>query len=214
MTEDTIAPSPVIIQTSSEVAPSTPPWFGEMTVIAQYLRHLGVLSAIEERVRFARRRFGHYDLIDFAVVLLGYAISGECTLETFYERLQPFAHAFMALFGRERLPHRSTLSRFLAVLDQGPVEALRTLFLEDLIARPLEKEAKAGGLWDRQGMHWLVFDVDGTRQAARQRALPCTPDLPPAQRRLDKVCAPGYTGRKRGETVRTRTTVLQSHTYQ
>ena len=42
-----------------------------------------------------------------------------------------------------------------------------------------------------EGTHWLVFDIDGTRQAARQRALPCTPDLPPAQRRLDKVCAPG-----------------------
>ncbi len=60
----------------------------------------------------------------------------------------------------------------------------------------------------------MVFDVDGTGQAARQRALPSTPDLPPAQRRLDEVCAPGYTGRKRGETVRTRTMVLQAHTHQ
>jgi hypothetical protein len=60
----------------------------------------------------------------------------------------------------------------------------------------------------------MVFDVDGTRQAARQRALPSTPDLPPARRRLDKVCAPGYLGRKQGETVRTRTTVLQAHTHQ
>ena len=31
---------------------------------------------------------------------------------------------------------------------------------------------------------------------------------------LDEVCAPGYTGRKRGETVRTLTTVLQAHTHQ
>jgi hypothetical protein len=204
----------VVIQTSSQSVPSTPSWFGEVTVIARYLGHLGVLSRIEERVRFARRRFGHYDLIDFAVVLIGYAISGECTLEAFYERLQPFAAPFMALFGRERLPHRSTLSRFLATLDQASVEALRTLFLEDLFARPLEKEEKTGGLWDRQGTYWLVFDVDGTRQAARQRALPSTPDLPPAHRRLDEVCAPGYLGRKRGETVRTRTTVLQAHTHQ
>src|SRR5439155_22046166 len=35
-----------------------------------------------------------------------------------------------------------------------------------------------------------------------------------ARRRLDTVCAPGYTGRKRGEVVRTRTTVLQMHTRQ
>jgi hypothetical protein len=38
-------------------------------------------------------------------------------------------------------------------------------------------------------------------------------DLPPAQRRLDEVCAAGYTGRKRGEIVRTRTVVSQAHTY-
>jgi hypothetical protein len=123
-------------------------------------------------VRFARRRFGHYDLVDFAVVLLGYAISGEQTLEAFYESLHPFAAPFMALFGRERLPHRLTLSRFLAALDQAPVEALRTLFLENLLARSLEKEEKTGGLWERQGNQWVIFDVDGTRQAARQRALP------------------------------------------
>ncbi|HEY6408144.1 MAG TPA: hypothetical protein VIY29_11820 [Ktedonobacteraceae bacterium] len=60
----------------------------------------------------------------------------------------------------------------------------------------------------------MVFDLDGTRAAARQRALPQTPDLPPAQRRLRPVCAPGYTGRKRGEVVRTRTTLLQAHTHQ
>lgn len=209
-----IAHSPVTIQTSSQSVPATPCWFGEVTVIAHFLKRQGVLSAIEEQVRFARRRFGYYDTIDFVAVLLGYAISSERTLETFYERVQPFATAFMTLFGRECLPHRSTLSRFLAALDQAPIEALRTLFLQDVLARPLEKEEQPGGLWDRKGAHYLVFDVDGTRQAARQRALPATPDLPAAQRRLDEVCAAGYLGRKRGEVVRTRTTLLQTHTHQ
>ncbi len=211
---NSIANSPISIQTSSQSLPSTPCWFGEVSVIAHYLKRQDLLLAIEEQVRFARRRFGHYELIDFVAVLLGYAISGEHSLETFYERVQPFATPFMALFGRERLPHRSTLSRFLAALDQAPVEALRRLFVKDLLARPLVKEEQPPGLWDRQGAHYLVFDVDGTRQAARQRALPKTADLPPAHRRLDEVCAPGYTGRKRGETVRTRTTVLQAHTHQ
>ena len=31
---------------------------------------------------------------------------------------------------------------------------------------------------------------------------------------LDEVCAPGYTGRQRGQVVRTRTTVSQAHSYQ
>src|SRR3989454_1002719 len=208
-----IADTAVVIQSSEQSVPSTPSWFGEGTLIAHYLKRLGVLSAIEERVRFARRRLGHYDLIDFVAVLLGYAISGEPTLKTFYERLLPFATPFMALFERDRLPARSTLSRFLAALDQASVEALRAVFLQDALARPGPVEG-VGGLWDRQGQRWMVFDLDGTRQAARQRALPQGPELPPPQRRLQLVCAPGYTGRKRGEVVRTRTTLLQAHTHQ
>ncbi len=120
----------------------------------------------------------------------------------------------MALFGRDRLPARATLSRFLAALDQSAVESLRTLFLKDGLSRPLGKEEHSGGLFDRQGNHYLVFDVDGTREAARQRALPKTADRPAPQRRLRPLCAPGYTGRKRGEVVRSRTTVLQAHTHQ
>jgi hypothetical protein len=56
-----IADFPVTIQTSPQLVPSTPSWFGEVTLIAHYLRRIGVLSAIEGRVRFARRRFGHYE---------------------------------------------------------------------------------------------------------------------------------------------------------
>jgi len=119
-----IAYSAVTIQTSSESAPSLPCWFGEVIVIAHVLKRHSVLSSIEERVRFARRRFGRYEVIDFLAVLFGYAISGERTLEGFYERLQPWESAFMALFGRDRKPSRATLSRFLAALDQFKREHL------------------------------------------------------------------------------------------
>jgi hypothetical protein len=67
---------------------------------------------------------------------------------------------------------------------------------------------------DRAGNTWVVFDLDGTREAARQRALPQTEELPPAVRRLDDVCAPGYRGRKRGQVVRTRTVISQAHSFQ
>ncbi len=188
---------------------------GEIALMAHYLGSQGILEQITQQVRFARPRFGHYDSIDFVAVLMGYALSGEATLEAYYARLLPFAHPFMALFGRDRLPHRSTLSRFLASIDPPTVEALRALFQQDLLARPLtQQEGYPGGLWDRCGERWQVFDVDGTRQAARQRALPHTADLPAASRRLEKVCAPGYLGRHRGEAVRTRTTILQIHTHQ
>ena len=185
---------------------------GEVAAFAQVLTSTGTLQAIQEHVRFARARFGHYDLIDFVAALIGYILSGEPTLLAFYERLTPWASSFMALFGRDRLPHRSTLSRFLADLDQSPVEALRTLFQKDLLAR--KAFASPGGVFDRMEQRWIVVDVDGTRQAARQRALPQTEALPDPHRRFDQVCAPGYTGRKRGEVVRTRTVILQAHTHQ
>ena len=71
--------------------------------------------------------------------------------------------------GRERdqLPARSTLSRFLAALTSEPVQALRTLFLDDLLSRPLAYAKQTGGLVDRAGHEWVVFDSDGTREAAR-----------------------------------------------
>jgi hypothetical protein len=177
---NSITNSTVIIQTSSHSVPSTPSWFGEVVLIIEHLRKQGVLTKLSERVRFRRRRFGQYEVIDFLAVLFGYAISGERTLEAFYQRLQPFAVPFMALFERERLPARSTLSRFLMALTQAPVESLRSLFLDDLESRPLSKEGQTGGLLDREGTTRIVFDIDGTREAARQRSLPQTEELPPA----------------------------------
>ncbi len=173
--------SHVEIQTSPQSVPSTPSWLGEVAVMAHYLIHLGLLEKIVQEVRFSRKRFGTYETIDFICVLIGYTLSGEATLKEFYERLTPFASQFMVLFGRSELPSRAALSRYLKALDQSPVEALRTLFQKDLVARPLTEAGKStGGLWDRCGEQWLVFDVDGTRQTARQRALPSTPDFPPA----------------------------------
>src|SRR6266704_6377550 len=173
----------VKVQIDPSSVPTTPSWLGQVAIVAHVLTQFGMLDAIQQRVQFARARFGHYDTIDFLIILIGYAVSGERTLEAFYERLRPFASAFMALFGRDRLPARSTLSRFLAALTEAPVEALRALFLDDLLARPLTHDKQTGGLVDRKSHTWVVFDIDGTREAARQRALPKTEDLPEPFRR-------------------------------
>jgi hypothetical protein len=124
-----IADGSVMIQTTSASVPCPPPWWGELVLFAQYLRHQGILARLTQGIHFARRRFGHYEVIDFLAVLFGYAISNERTLEAFYQALLPFAVPFMALFGRYWLPSRSALSRFLAALSWAAVEALRTLFL-------------------------------------------------------------------------------------
>ena len=102
--------SPVIVQITPTSMPSHPSWLGEVAAFAQVLAHLGLLKTIQEQVRFARARFGSYDTIDFVVVLIGYALSGERTLKAFYERLAPFADSFMALgcrVMRSRIVRRS-----------------------------------------------------------------------------------------------------------
>jgi len=207
-------PNPCIeIQTTPEDRPSVPAWFAEVVIVARHLANNGLLDLFAHQVRLIRGRFGSYEPIDFLALLTGYAVSGERTLADFFERLAPFETAFMALFERRNLPHRSSQSRFLADVDRPCLEAFRTLFEQHSFVEGWTNDS-IGGIWDRQGCCYIVFDVDATRQAARQRALPSDPTLPPPQRRLDAVCAPGYTGRKRGEVVRTRTVALQMHTRQ
>ena len=75
-----IADGSVRIQTSAEAQPATPSWLGEVALVASHLQKQGILTKICERVRFARRRFGRYDVIDFLAVLFGYAITYEVLL--------------------------------------------------------------------------------------------------------------------------------------
>jgi hypothetical protein len=189
-----IVDSSIQIHTTASLAPCPPPWFGEVVLMITHLKRQGVLIKLCEQVRFARRRFGRYELIDFLAVQIALRHQWRAhRWREFYERLQPVAVPFMALFERDRLPARSTLSRFLAALTEEPVEALHTLFLDDLLTRPLTPDKQTGGLVDRKGDAWIVFDIDGTREAASPRALPQGESLPPAFHRLDEVCAPGYT---------------------
>jgi hypothetical protein len=208
-----IPDSCIEVHTSPLDRPSVPAWFAEVVILARHLTSKGLLEAFAQQVRLIRGRFGSYEPIDFLALLIGYAISGERTLSDFFERLIPFGSAFMALFGRTSLPHRSSLSRFLADVDRPCLQAFRTLFEQSSFAEGWTTDS-IGGIWDRQGQRYIVFDVDATRQAARQRALPSDPTLPSPRRRLDAVCAPGDIGRKRGEVVRTRTVTLQMHTRQ
>jgi len=106
------------VQTSADDRPSVPPWFAEVVLVVHHLVTKGILDAFAHQIRLRRGRFGTYEPIDFLALLVGYALSGERTLADFFERVIPFETAFMALFGRRCLPHRATLSRFLADVDR------------------------------------------------------------------------------------------------
>lgn len=208
---NSITDSSVVIQTSSSSVPSTPSWFGEVVIIAQSLRRTGMLAKISERVRFTRRRFGRYEVIDFVAVQIALRRKRRTHARSLLRELASFCDC---LHGALRT--RSLASPFdaLALFDRSDQRASRSptrpVSLTDLLGRQPDCEQQLCGLTDRAGNQWKVFDIDGTRQAARQRAFPQTPELPVPQRRLADLCAPGYTGRKRGEIVRTRTTVWAS----
>jgi hypothetical protein len=51
----------------------------------------------------------------------------------------------------------------MCLLEETPVEALRTLFLDNLLSRSLTPDKQTGGLVDRTGRNWMVFDIDGTQ---------------------------------------------------
>ncbi len=70
----------VTIRASPEPVPAVSPWFGEVAIGARHLTRLGILTTISNQVRFVRKRFGTFEIIDFVAVLMGYALSGEPTL--------------------------------------------------------------------------------------------------------------------------------------
>jgi Transposase DDE domain len=200
------------IETSRQNTQRIPSWFGEVVLWSKYWLDSALVGYLEEEVRVVRGRMGQYEVMDFVLVLISYAVSGERTIADFYRSLAPVKEALMNQWGRNRCPSASSLSRFLACIQPEAVEALRNLFESDLHRNSLR--VKQGiGLFDRVADHSVVFDIDGTVCAARQRSIASDEQNdPPAQRRSDRACAPGYKGRKRGEVIRNRTTVSQAQT--
>src|SRR5260370_10141608 len=86
---NSITDSVVTIQTSSQSLPSTPCWLGEVVLLIHHLRKQGVLSAIAQQVHFARRRFGHYEVIDFVAAALGSSTRGEPPPRALYRQHTP-----------------------------------------------------------------------------------------------------------------------------
>src|SRR5437868_15101435 len=96
--------SNVRFQVDPASVPSIPSSMEEVAAVAHILTQTGIISALEEHVQFARARFRTYDKIDFVIVLLRYALSGEPTIMDFYDCLKALTHLFFALFKSHLLP--------------------------------------------------------------------------------------------------------------
>jgi len=144
--------------------PRVPEWLGEAILLGQYWLESGLVGYLEEEVRVVRGRMGRYEVVDFVLLLLSYAVSGEQTLREFYKGLAPVKEVLMGVWGRLQCPSASNLSRFLAAVDKEAVGRLRELFEADL-GRNGVGVIQGIGIFDRVKEHYLVFDVDGTVSA-------------------------------------------------
>jgi hypothetical protein len=117
------------LSTSSVSEPTAPPWLTQAIVLMQAWWSGWLLLPLVEHVRLARGRAGKFEVVDFVLVLLAYASSEARTLKAFYQQARPTAQVLMGAWGRNGMPSRSALSRFLKDVTPTAVEALRDFFL-------------------------------------------------------------------------------------
>lgn len=201
----------VELHATSKPDPAPPDWLPQATLVAHWFVATGFLPRLRTALRLVRGRAGDFIGLDFAFALLLYAISAAPSLKAFYSAASSVSSLLAGLWQRDKLPSRSALSRGLDDLTHEVVAAVEALFFEALLLHGC-KGPLLGGIRDRAGPLTLCFDLDGTRKAVRQRALAQGPQWPEPRRRFREVCKPGYTGRQRGEVVRTRSVLMQAHT--
>ena len=121
-----------------------------------------------------RRRFGQYEVIDFLAVQIALrASSANADFQLSTRDCGPLRSPTCALFDRDRLRARSTLSRDFSALTKEPGRAPCAPCFSTICERsPLSRREATGGLVDREGGTRVIFDIDGTREAAPQSLLP------------------------------------------
>jgi len=68
------------LKTEEEGNPATPAWLGEVLLLGEYWRRSGLLECLRNQVQVNRGRMGDYEVSDFVLLLLAYAVSGLNTL--------------------------------------------------------------------------------------------------------------------------------------
>ncbi len=125
------------VTTTEQSNLAIPNWLAEALLVGQYWNQSGLLKQLQQQVRVSRGRMGRYEVCDFVLLLLAYAVSGLETLKLFFEQLESVKPVLMPVWKREQCPVAATLSRFLADVDEQAVEQLRSLFEADLLERPI-----------------------------------------------------------------------------
>jgi hypothetical protein len=99
--------------------PATPPWLAEVLLLGEYWHTTGLLDRLQQQVKVSRGRMGQYEVCDFVLLLLAYAISGVETLKEFFVQLASVEAVVLSVWQRQRCPVASTVSRFLSAIEQN-----------------------------------------------------------------------------------------------
>jgi hypothetical protein len=184
--------------------------------MSRYLRTHGVRSLINEQVRFARKRFGR-DVGDrFSGGARGATPSAEkARWKSSTSGSNRLPSRSWPGRERERFPSRSALSRFASGIDRGtrrspthPVDFPISRVAHSPLPPP---RSKPEAWWIEKATPGWSLTLMGRVKPRALAHYPRVKTFPRPALWLDEVCAPGYTGRKRGQVVRTRTVISQAH---
>ncbi|MCP3984439.1 MAG: hypothetical protein GY723_08615, partial [bacterium] len=198
-------PSPSVTCTNEHSA-RLPDWATPGVTMVLDLERRGQLDPLTERARIRREGgYAGFDVVLFFVFFFAGGVSKG--VRTYWEDdARSFGVQLAAIGGRKRLASPASLSRALSAVEFEDTRTLGPWLLREVAGIEAVMQHPAAMTWDAVGLPWHVFDFDPTVHTLRQRALPAGDDLPRAIRRCVEL-APGYSGRKRGDTQLHRSTL-------
>jgi hypothetical protein len=88
----------VAVEVGTENVQRIPAWFGEAVLLGKYWLESGLVGYLEAEVRVVRGRMGRYEVMDFVLLLISDAISGERTIADFNRSLAPVKEVLMSYY--------------------------------------------------------------------------------------------------------------------
>jgi hypothetical protein len=157
-------------------------------------------SGALEKVRIRRKTgYSFYDALVFIMAMACWDTKGTIKEFSRVSHKDNLDRVLASIAGRRDWPTDSSMSRLLKSVRREDTEEFCRHILP--LTQPGELTKSPWVMTrDAHGQLWAVFDLDGIVNAFRRRALPRGDDLPEPERWTDEVAAPGYPGRKRGET--------------
>lgn len=168
---------------------------GFFVVLVDWFRSAGLLEEVGARLPLRKRGDGYTGEDVFCVLLALFASGRTCGIKRFLKDTRAFGPQLAAIFGRKKWPSQAAMSRALRSLETEVVEAFVQWLLVDVAGR-FNGRRDLESWHDRNGEEWAAFYWDDRVTPVRLRALPEGPELPEPIRRLDRIAAPGYPGRK------------------